>query len=142
MDSNLKRGRGIKISPADKKAMVESIVQRKLEGVSFSSISRELECNFETVRRYWDEYVSAQGDVDCSQLLRERRMMCDRLLDKTLRLFYAGAVSIKDVEAAINMSDRYCGLSQHLSTLVVSNLPPLLEIVVRNVQVDLPPTND
>ncbi len=142
MNTKSKRSHGIKITPDEKREMVDLIVQKKLEGISFNAISKELQCTYETTKRYWDEYVLAQGDVDCSQLLRERRLLTNRILEKTIRLFYADAIDIKAVETAMNLTDRYNGLTQHLATAIVEQLPPLLELKIIPVVVEMPPVNE
>jgi hypothetical protein len=142
MNTKSKRTNGIKVTPDEKREMVDLIVQKKLEGISFNAISKELQCTYETTKRYWDEYVLAQGDVDCSQLLRERRLLTNRILEKTIRLFYADAIDIKAVETAMNLTDRYNGLTQHLATAIVEQLPPLLELKIIPVVVEMPPVNE
>ncbi len=142
MNTKSKRSNGVKVTPDEKREMVDLIIQKKLEGISFNAISKELQCTYETTKRYWDEYVLAQGDVDCSQLLRERRLLTNRILEKTIRLFYADAIDIKAVETAMNLTDRYNGLTQHLATAIVEQLPPLLELRIIPVVVEMPPTTN
>ena len=132
MNTKSKRGNGVKITPDEKKQMTESIVTMKLEGMSFNAISVEIQCTFETVKKYWDEFVTAQGDVDPTQLLKERRLITERVLEKSLRQYYSGMIPIKDVSIAMEQADKYNGLNQYLDKLVVAaQLPPLLEIRVQ-----------
>jgi len=51
-------------------------------------------------------------------------------------------IPIKAVAIAMEQADKYNGLNQYLDKLVVAaQLPPLLEIRVQQVQLELPPAS-
>jgi len=127
----------------EKKALLDRITIMKLQGETTQSVATQLGLCWNTVDKYWSEVLTSAGDVDPIQLLRERRLITERLLNKSLRSFYANEIPIRDVTIAMETADKYSGLNQHLDKMVVSaQLPPLLEIRVQTVQLELPPSND
>ena len=130
--------------PADeKKGLIDRIAVMKLEGHTTQSVADELGLCWNTVDKYWSGIIASTGDVDLSQLLRERRLITERILNKSLRAYYAGEIQIRDVTLAMEQADKYSGLTGYLDKLVVtSQLPPLLEIIVQQVKLDEPPEND
>jgi hypothetical protein len=130
------------ISPDEKKILVGKVTALKLEGETTESVAVALGLAWGTVDKYYREILLSQGDIEPLELIKERRLQTERLLGKTLRNFYAGTVGMKDVAIAIQLADTFNGVSQYLDKLVVATqLPPLLEIIVQNVNLDLPPTN-
>ena len=131
------------IPPDEKQILLGKIATLKLEGNSIQSIADELSLSWGTADKYWNEVLISTGDVDPIQLLKERRLVTERLLNKSLKSYYAGEIPIKDVATAMEMADKFNGLTQYIDTLVTSaQLPPLLEIRVLPVQLELPPTNN
>lgn len=129
--------------PADeKKALMDRITVMKLEGETTQSVATELGLCWNTVDKYWSEVLINTGEVDPIQLLKERRLVTERLLNKSLRSYYAGEIPIRDVSIAMETADKYSGLNQYLDKLVVAaQLPPLLEIRVQTVELELPPSD-
>ena len=122
---------------------MDKITIMKLEGSTTQFVATELGICWNTADKYWSDIVANAGDVDPAQLLRERRLVTERLLNKSLRSYYAGEISIKDVLIAMEQADKYNGLNQYIDRLVVADqLPPLLEIRVLPVQLELPPANN
>lgn len=135
-----KRGRP---SLPNKTELMEEVVRFRLEGETFRGIAGKLTIDTETAHRYWNEYLKLSGDTNVEDLLKQRRLTTERLLEKSLRSYYAGEVGIKDVTLAMEAADKFNGLNQYLDKMVVSTqLPPLLEIRVQQVQLELPPAND
>ena len=131
------------IPPDEKQILLGKIATLKLEGNSIQSIADELSLSWGTADKYWNEVLISTGDVDPIQLLKERRLVTERLLNKSLKSYYSGEISIKDVSIAMEQADRYNGLTQYLDKMVVAaQLPPLLEIKVISVELELPPTNN
>ena len=131
------------ISPDEKQILVGQIATLKLEGETTESVAVKLGLSWNTVDKYWNEVLISQGDLEPTQLLKERRLQTERLLGKTLRSFYAGDISIRDVSIAFETADKYNGLTQYLDKQVVTDqLPPLLEIRVLPVELELPPANN
>ena len=127
----------------EKKALMDRITIMKLEGETTQSVATQLGLCWNTVDKYWSDIIANAGDVDQTQLLRERRLVTERLLNKSLRSYYAGEIPIKDVSIAMEQADKYNGLNQYIDKLVVADqLPPLLEIRVLPVELELPPTNN
>ena len=127
----------------EKKALMDKITIMKLEGETTQFVATELGLCWNTVDKYWSDIIANAGDVDPVQLLAERRLQTQRLLGKTLRSFYANEIPIKDVAISMELADKYSGLAQYLDKMVVADqLPPLLEIKVISVQLELPPTNN
>ena len=114
----------------------------KLEGHSNQSVADEPAMCWNTVDKYWREVLAITGDIDPLQLLKERRLMTERLLNKSLRDHYDGLAAVKDVLAVMATADRYSGLDQFLESKTTESLPPLLEIIVQQVTLDEPPEND
>ena len=127
----------------EKKALMDKITIMKLQGETTQSVATELGICWNTADKYWSDIVANAGDVDPVQLLRERRLVTERLLNKSLKSYYAGEIPIKDVSISMELADKYNGLTRYLDTLVtVDQLPPLLEIKVISVQLESPPTNN
>ena len=127
----------------EKKVLMDKITVMKLEGSTTQFVATELGLCWNTVDKYWSDIIANAGDVDPVQLLAERRLQTQRLLGKTLRSFYANEIPIRDVSIAMEQADRYNGLTQYLDKMVVAaQLPPLLEIKVISVELELPPTNN
>ena len=126
------------IPSEEKKKLVSRITLMKLEGHSNQSIADELAMCWNTVDKYWREVLATTGDIDPLQLLKERRLMTERLLNKSLRDHYDGLATAKDVLAIMATADRYNGLDRYLESKTETKLPPLLEIVVQTVELELP----
>ena len=127
----------------EKKALMDKITIMKLEGETTQFVATQLGLCWNTVDKYWSDIIANAGDVNPTQLLRERRLVTERLLNKSLRSYYAGEIPIKDVSIAMEQADKYNGLNQYIDKLVVADqLPPLLEIRVLPVELELPPTNN
>jgi hypothetical protein len=135
-----KRGRP---SLPNKIELMEDVVRFRLEGETFRGIASKLSIDNETVHRYWNEYLKQSGETNVEDLLKQRRLTTERLLEKSLRSFYAGETPIKDVTLAMEQADKYNGLNQYLANqTVASQLPPLLEVNVHTVTLDLPPSRE
>lgn len=127
------------IPSEEKKKLVSRITAMKLEGHSNQQIADELAMCWNTVDKYWREVLATSSDIDPLQLLRERRLVIERLLNKSLRDYYSGLTTARDVLAIMAITDRYSGLDQYLESKTETKLPPLLEIVVQQVELELPP---
>lgn len=127
--------------PEDLKSELKSrITVLKLEGHNNHSISIEIGCAWETVDKYWDEILEEAGEkVDAVKLIKERRMVTERLVGKSIRDFYAGRVPIKDVGIALQIADNYNGVTALLATETPEKLPTLLSIEVMNIEFEKPP---
>ena len=127
----------------NKTELMEEVVRFRLEGETFRGIASKLTIDTETVHRYWHEYLKVSGEANVEDLLKQRMLTTERLLEKSLRSYYAGEIPIKDVSIAMEQADKYNGLNQYLDKLVVADqLPPLLEIRVLPIELELPPTNN
>ena len=139
MATNRKR---TSISSDLKDELIARITVLKLEGENNHTISNELGCAWETVEKYWDEILEKSGvQIDAIKLIKERRMVTERLVGKSIRNFYSGTAPIRDVAIAMEMADKYNGVAKLLETGTNEKLPPLLTIEVTNVEVELPPTD-
>lgn len=127
--------------PEDLKSELKTrISAMKLEGGNNHTISNELGIAWETVDKYWDEVLEEAGEkVDAVKLIKERRMVTERLVGKSVRDFYAGRSGIKDVAIAMELADRYNTVSKHLVVETPEKMPYLLTITVQNVDIELPP---
>lgn len=135
-----KRGRGIPISDDLKAEMKARIAVMKMEGENNYTIAQHLGCAWETVDKYWDELLTETTEtVDVHKLLKERRLVTERLANRSVKDFYAGRCKIQDVAVAFELNDRYTGLAKHLASVSVETLPPLLDICIQQVDVELPP---
>ena len=126
----------------NKTELMEEVVRFRLEGETFRGIASKLSIDNETVHRYWNEYLKLSGETNVEDLLKQRRLTTERLLEKSLRSYYAGEISIKDVSIAMEQADKYNSLTQYLDKQVVADqLPPLLEMRVLPVELELPTNN-
>ena len=127
----------------NKTELMEEVVRFRLEGETFRGIASKLSIDNETVHRYWHEYLKLSGEANVEDLLKHRRLTTERLLEKSLRSYYAGEIPIKDVSIAMEQADKYNGLTRYLDKMVVADqLPPLLEIRILPVELELPPNNN
>ena len=129
--------------PKENKAEMQlEIVRLKCEGEPFNAIAGRLKLAHETVKRYWDDYQRDNQSVDVEALLFERRQVCERLLSRTIRQYYSGEADIKSVSIVMEMANKMSGLDIHIAkSLLKDDLPPLLEIVVHNVEIEMPPSS-
>ena len=79
--------------PSDLKTeLINRITVMKLEGENNHTISNELGIAWETVDKYWDEVLEKAGvQVDAVKLIKERRMVTERLVGRTIKDFYLAA---------------------------------------------------
>ena len=126
--------------PKENKAELQlEVVRLKCEGEPFNAIASKLKLAHDTVKRYWDDYQRDNQSVDVEALLFERRQVCERLLSRTIRLYYAGDVDIKAISIAMEMANKMSGIDIIIAkSLLKEDLPPLLEIVVHNVDIEMP----
>lgn len=117
------------------------ITVMKLEGFCNHSIANELGLSWTTVDKYWDEILEQSGvQVDAIKLIRERRMITERLVGKSVRDFYSGRSGIREIAIALELADKYNGVTAILATEAPDKLPALLSIEVKNIEVEKPPT--
>ena len=128
--------------PSDlKQELINRITVMKLEGENNHTISNELGIAWETVNKYWDEVLEKAGvQIDTTKLIRERMMVTERLVSRSIRDFYSARSGIREVAIAMELADKYNGVTAVLSTKTIEKLPSLLTIEVQNVEVELPPT--
>jgi len=125
-----------------KQSLIDQVCLMKLEGETTQAIATKLGLCWNTVDKYWSNVLASTADIDPIQLLKERRLVTEKILSKSLRGFYANKVPLKDLSIAFELADKFSGINQYLDKLVVTTqLPPLLEIIVQSVKLDLPPTN-
>lgn len=127
--------------PTDlKEELINRITVMKLEGENNHTIANELGMSWVTVDKYWDEILERSGiQVDAIKLIKERRMVTERLVGKSIKNFYSGVSPIRDVAIAMELADKYNGVSASLATETPEKLPAMLSIEVQNVDVELPP---
>ena len=137
MATNKKR---TSIPPDVKEDLVNQITIMKLEGEINHTISKRLGIAWDTVEKYWDEVLAKAGvQVDAVRLIQERRMVTERLLSKSIRDFYTAKSGIKEVAIAMELADKYNGVTTSLTTETLDKLPPLLTVEVKNVPFEIPP---
>ena len=124
--------------PKENKAELQlEVVRLKCEGEHFNAIASKLKLAHETVKRYWDDYQRDNQSVNVEALLFERRQVCERLLSRTIRLYYAGDADIKSVAVVMEMANKMSGIDLLLAKSILrEDLPPLLEIRVHNIDID------
>jgi hypothetical protein len=116
------------------------ITVMKLEGECNHSIANDLGLSWTTVDKYWDEILEQAGvQIDAVKLIRERRMVTERLVGKSVRDFYAARSGIREVAIAMELADKYNGVTASLAIEPTEKLPALLSIEVMNVEVEMPP---
>lgn len=128
--------------PSDlKQELINRITVMKLEGENNHTISNELGIAWETVDKYWDEVIEKAGiQIDATKLIRERMMVTERLVSKSIRDFYSARSGIREVAIAMELADKYNGVTASLATETPDKkLPALLSIEVQSVPVELPP---
>ena len=132
--------KGRKSIPSDEKnKLVARITAMKLEGHSTQSIADELELCWNTVDKYWREVLASAGEIDPIQLLKERIMVTERLLSKTIRSHYAGEAPVKDVISVMEMANKMSGIDAYLTSRTAAvEMPPLLEVRVHHVELEMP----
>ena len=112
----------------------------KLEGENNHSIANELGIAWETVDKYWDEVLEEAGTTtDPAKLIRERMLVTEKLVSKSVRDFYAARSGIREVAVAMELADRYNGLNRHLASVEPEKLPAMLSIEVKSVPFEKPP---
>lgn len=137
MATNRKR---TSISVDLKQELINRITVLKLEGENNHSISNELGIAWETVDKYWDEVLEKAGvQIDAVKLIKERQMVTERLVGKSIRNFYSGVSPIRDVAIAVELADKYNGITAHLAIETPDKLPAMLNIEVTNIPFELPP---
>ena len=100
----------------------------------------ELGIAWETVDKYWDEVLEKAGvQIDATKLIRERMMVTERLVSRSIRDFYSARSGIREVAIAMELADKYNGVTASLATETPDKLPALLTIEVQNVEVELAP---
>jgi hypothetical protein len=129
--------------PKENKAELQlEVVRLKCEGEPFNAIASKLQISHDTTKRYWNDYQRDNQTVDVEALLFERRQVCERLLSRTIRQYYTGEVDIKAIAIAMEMANKMSGIDLIIAkSLLSENLPPLLEIVVHNIDIEMPPSS-
>jgi DNA-binding transcriptional MerR regulator len=138
----MKREQGRKLTSDEKTEMLKHIVELRVTGFTLTAIARELDCRYETVKKLWNSYLGNLEDVDRPKTIRERSTQAEAALLKALRDYHHGKNSMRDVKAAFDVADKYF-IDPYLKQLQpTQDLPPILDLQVQEVSIELPPSED
>jgi lambda repressor-like predicted transcriptional regulator len=133
------RAKGIKLSAEERSLLTTRIAELRSMGTSIAAISRELEVHRETVTSLWHSYLGAVPDRDKSIQLKERIAWAETLAAQALHKFYQGQVTARDAIAALEYADRVSGLDSYIKSIQpIAELPPILDLAVQMVDIELP----